>query len=373
LCGNQIVTKFSAESSAIGGSEEPMNASGNSRLLFDALSAVRPIDLYTKNKITGRLTSQDISGSPLDASKSDVCIAEADKVAIPTQLPYSTTNLLDCTQYAKESEEALSFNTVKSSIVKISGERAGDGWRSSPYASGFIVTPDGMVATDLHILRNLNDIRVSTENGNSYKATIAAVDRRHDLAILQLERPRNELFNAITLGSSQTLQPGADVTAWGFPLNSNRVFMSPSFKNFGFRERRPLKQALETGAGKALSPLELNGLLLAGEKSDREVLESTNLVNNGNSGGPLTDSSNQAVGIIGLSDKSYTAIATPVEPIKRLLQFARQERGKTDAKIYFDENDITFSGTAEVSQERINFRAQRLEIKTNLNSVATTG
>lgn len=373
------MTKFSAESSAIGGTNEQANASGNSHLLFDAMSAVRPIDLYTKNKVTGKLTSQDIPGATLyasgdhNASKPNVCIAEADKVAIPTQLPYGTTNLSDCTQYSKGSEEALKFNTVKSSIVKISGVRSVDGWRSSPYASGFIVTPDGMVATDLHILRNLNDIRVSTENGNSYKATIAAVDRRHDLAILQLERPRNELFNAITLGSSQTLQPGADVTAWGYPLNSNRVFMSPSFQNFGFRERRPLKQALETGAGKALSPLELNGLLLPGESSDREVLESTNLVNNGNSGGPLTDSSNQAVGIIGLSDKSYTAIATPVEPIKRLLQFVRQERGKREAKIYFDENDITFSGTAEISQERLNLRAQRLEIKTNLNSIATTG
>lgn len=375
------MTRFTSDYSDFEDEPKHADASGSSQVFLDAVNSIRAIDLYTRNKpgaLNKGTASQDRSGrlqtfkpSETSTERSKIeCPAEAGNIAIPTQRAYGKINLADCTQYAKDSKQARDFDKVKYSVVKIDGERKADGWKSSPYASGFVVTPDGMVATDLHVLRNLKNVRVTMEGGNSYKASVAAVDRRHDLAILQIDRKQNELFRAMPLGSSQLLKSGEDVTAWGFPLNSDRLFMSPAFPNFGFRERLPLKKALENGAGKPLSLTDLNKLLLSGERSDREMLESTNLVNRGNSGGPLTDASNQAIGIIGLSDGSYTAIATPVEPVKRLLQFARQERGKTDARIYFDENDITDGDTPLLAEERVRLRANRLELEISTNSIA---
>jgi len=321
------------------------------------------VDLNFSNLFSGKenvLTDADLT-----------CPVKENEVAIPTQLPYGLTNVRDCTLYSKGSKAVEDYNLVKQSVVKVTGDRtylsAPDGTAKtySPYASGFFVSHDGLIATDLHPLQGLKNITVSLDDGRKYKAFVAAVDRRSDIAILRLDNSGDELFKPLALGSSQILQYGDNITGWGYPLDSHRVFMSPgNLPDSGFRERDSLKGALEDGAGRALSPDELNSMLLGGEQANREVLETDILVNHGNSGGPLTDKDRQVVGIIGLSDIRNQTIATPVEPIVKLLNYAQQNR----PNVYFDEEDLSVADTAERRQERLELRSKRLELEVNTKS-----
>jgi S1-C subfamily serine protease len=369
----KVVSKFSTDYFDQSGSDSKSGHEASA--IAPYAFSYNPIDLFTKRGNSE--SSSAIAGKSIrsvDAATPVIqpgvrCPVFKDAIAIPTQLPFGQTNLNDCTLYEPGSKSAQDFNQVKSSVVKINGERTTNGVTTTPYASGFVVTPNGMVATDLHLLRGLKNITVTSEEGRSYKASIAAVDRRFDLAILQVENPNREFFQALPLGSSQQLRPGDNVTAWGYPLDSNRVFMSPGLPNFGFRERVPLQKVLEAGVGRPLSQSDLNQLLPSGERANRDIIESTILVNHGNSGGPLTDSSNQVVGIVGLSDMSHVGLSTPVEPIKRLLSFALQESGKENAKIYFDEEDVSPGDSLEFAQERVKLRSERLELETNMMNV----
>lgn len=289
----------------------------------------------------------------------------SEPITIPTQLPRGETNPLDATRYDRTSTEAKQFLAIKNSVVRVSGSRTKDGKVSNPSASGFVVTPDGMVATDYHILRGLKDLKVTMEGGlASYSANVVAVDRRFDLAIIQLDNPKGTLFQPIALGSSTALKSGEKLTAWGYPLSSNRLFISPA-DEAGFRGRKQLKDALGE-----ITQKELFSLLIVGEKADREVLDSPNLSNIGNSGGPVTDDQLQAVGAVVFSDKRNMTLATPVEAIKPILAFAREQEGKPDRKFFFDEEDMSKDDSAEGLAQRAKLRAARAEIEINQRSVS---
>src|SRR5262249_10520844 len=154
------------------------------------------------------------------------------------------------------------------------------------------------------------------------------------------------------------LKGGESLTAWGYPLSTNRLFMSPADNNppAGFRSRKPLKEAL--GNPKAQ---ELNKILLPGEKADRDVLDTGNLSNIGNSGGPVTDNGLQAVGVVVFSDKVNLTIATPVEALKPILAFAREQEGRADRKVFFDEEEMSGDDTPAGRDERAKLKAARAE------------
>ncbi|MBX9671285.1 MAG: serine protease [Candidatus Obscuribacterales bacterium] len=305
---------------------------------------------------------------PIFALRGEKAGQASEPVVVPTQKSNTETNLADRTQYSCSSAEAKQFLDVKDSIVRISGTRSKDGKISHPSASGFIVTPDGMVATDYHILRGLKDLKVTMEGGLIvHPANVIAVDRRFDLAIIQMENPSGSVFRPMALGSSEALKRGEKLTAWGYPLSSNRLFISPSDKESGFRGRVQLKDALGP-----ISQKELFSLLLVGEKADREVLDSANLSNIGNSGGPVTDKQMQAVGAIVFSDKRNMTLATPVEAIKPVLAFAREQEGKPERKFFFDEEDMSKDDSEEGLALRAKLRAARAEIEVNQRSVQKT-
>lgn len=335
--------------------------------LFDLyVKHPRSKDLKIEDLSKPKSTLPDLSLTPLPGSTEAICPTSKDFVAIPTQLPYGKTNLADCTQYERGSKAVENFKEVNPAVVKITGDRISNGKHTTPYASGFFVTNDGMVATDLHTLRGLKNVSVKTTDGKTYDASVVAVDRRFDIAILKIDNALNRNFHALKLAPAATVKPDDIVTGWGFPLDANRVFMSPSL---GLQERTTLKSVIETGLGKPLSAAELNQFLIDGERADREMLDSTMLSNYGNSGGPLTDKYNRAVGILTLSDLSHQAFSTPAEPLINLLDFALKERGKPDAKIYFDEEDVTGPNAGSYSVERMKLRSERLELWTNLNSL----
>lgn len=141
----------------------------------------------------------------------------------------------------------------------------------SPHAkslgSGFIVTKDGYVVTNDHVVTDAERIAVSTQDGYQYKAKLVGRDEKSDIALLKIE-PKHELPVA-PLGNSDNVRVGQWVMAIGNP--------------FGF------DHSVTVGVVSA------KGRFIPGNYD--EFLQTDASINPGNSGGPLISIHGEVVGV----------------------------------------------------------------------------
>jgi len=136
--------------------------------------------------------------------------------------------------------------------------------------SGFLISPDGRILTNNHVISGSSKIEVRFSDGSRYTAKVLVADRADDLAMIQIDPKKKVPF--LKLGDSDGLQVGQKVLAIGNP--------------FGF------SGTLTTGVVSSL------GREIRNENSTLEGLVQTDAaINEGNSGGPLLDSQGNVIGI----------------------------------------------------------------------------
>ena len=170
---------------------------------------------------------------------------------------------------------------------------------SKDQGSGFLISADGKILTNSHVVANERQLEVTLHDQSHYKATLLSRDEANDVALLQIQ-PRKTL-PALHLGDSDGLQVGQKVLAIGNP--------------FG------LDGTLTTGIVSSL------GRSIRGE-NDRTLeglIQTDAAINPGNSGGPLLDSAGNVVGIntaiLGPSGGNIgIGFAMPINRAKLLLE-----------------------------------------------------
>ena len=136
--------------------------------------------------------------------------------------------------------------------------------------SGFLISPDGRILTNNHVISGSSKIEVRFADGSRYTGKVLVADRADDLAMIQIDPKKKVPF--LKLGDSDALQVGQKVLAIGNP--------------FGF------SGTLTTGVVSSL------GREIRNENSTLEGLVQTDAaINEGNSGGPLLDSQGNVIGI----------------------------------------------------------------------------
>jgi S1-C subfamily serine protease len=142
---------------------------------------------------------------------------------------------------------------------------------SKDQGSGFLISPDGKILTNSHVVANERQLEVTLPDQSHYKAQLLSRDEANDVALLQIQ-PRTKL-PALHLGDSDGLQVGQKVLAIGNP--------------FG------LEGTLTTGIVSSL------GRTIRGEneRTLEGLIQTDAAINPGNSGGPLLDSAGNVVGI----------------------------------------------------------------------------
>jgi S1-C subfamily serine protease len=142
---------------------------------------------------------------------------------------------------------------------------------SKDQGSGFLISGDGKILTNNHVVANERQLEVTLHDQSKYKATLLSRDESNDLALLQIV-PRKKLA-WLRLGDSEGLQVGQKVLAIGNP--------------FG------LDGTLTTGVVSALARD------IRGENDTRleGLIQTDAAINMGNSGGPLLDSAGDVIGI----------------------------------------------------------------------------
>jgi serine protease Do len=141
------------------------------------------------------------------------------------------------------------------------------GSQRSSLGSGFIISPDGYVVTNNHVVASGGDIVVRLARGSEHAARVVGTDAPTDLALLKIDAAA---LAALPLGDSDRLQVGEPVMAIGNP--------------FG------LDQTVTTGIVSAKERF-------IGSGPYDEFVQTDASINPGNSGGPLLDSRGAVVGI----------------------------------------------------------------------------
>lgn len=136
--------------------------------------------------------------------------------------------------------------------------------------SGFIVTDDGYILTNYHVVEGANSITVSMYEGETYDAELVGYDASNDVAVLKIEA---EGLTPVVLGDSDNLNVGDNVVAIGNPLGE-------------------LTFSLTSGA---ISSLNRNITMSNG--STMNLMQTDCAINSGNSGGALFNMYGEVIGI----------------------------------------------------------------------------
>jgi serine protease Do len=165
---------------------------------------------------------------------------------------------------------------VPDEIQRFFGPRFGQRVPSPPQiehgiGSGVIISPDGYIVTNNHVIDGAVDIRVTMSNRKILKAKLVGADTLTDLAVLKVD---GGSLPSIPWGDSTALHPGQTVLAFGNPFG------------FRFTVTRGIVSALNRP-----NPFSDNA------RKPGEFIQTDAAINPGNSGGPLVDARGEVVGI----------------------------------------------------------------------------
>ena len=154
---------------------------------------------------------------------------------------------------------------------KSEGRRRSDGERLMPASgSGFIISTDGFVVTNNHVIELAQDIKVSLADGRTVIAELKGADPSTDIAVLKIDVTG---LKALSFADSEALQPGQIAIAIGNPLGLQHTVTAGVVSALG--------RTLRANNGRLID----------------DIIQTDASLNPGNSGGPLVNSLGQVIGV----------------------------------------------------------------------------
>lgn len=203
-------------------------------------------------------------------------------------------------------------------------QRAPQAQRAS--GSGVLISADGYIITNNHVVDKADEIKVTLANKKSYTAKLIGKDANSDLAVLKIEGSN---FPYIAYGNSDAVKLGQWVLAIGYPLNLD-VTVTAGIVSAKSRS---------TGLSNGKSPID-------------SYIQTDAAINPGNSGGALVNTEGQLIGInsqIASPTGSYAgyAYAIPVNIVKKtigdLIKYGAVQRGYIGIQYFsgsLDDEDV---------------------------------
>lgn len=174
--------------------------------------------------------------------------------------------------------------------------------------SGFIVSNDGMIVTNRHVVEDTQArYSVLLNDGTSYQATVLARDTQLDIAILQIAEPLRSSLTYAEFGDSQSLQLGESVIAIGNAL--------AEFRN-----------SVSVGVVSGLSRSVIASDGMGRSEQLNQVIQTDAAINPGNSGGPLLNLDGKVIGVNVAASRGADNIgfALPAHVIKVVVDSVRE-------------------------------------------------
>lgn len=240
-------------------------------------------------------------------------LVTSNNVSSKQVIVYQDTNGVTTSNTSNTANSGLSIKEIAAkaspSVVEINieGQTTGYGFFGGTYTtqaagSGVIISKDGYIITNNHIVEGATSITVKTSDGTEYAATLVGTDSKSDIGVIKVEADN---LTPATIGDSSTISVGDTAVVIGNPLGT-------------------------------LGGTVTDGIISA---TDREISinnETMNLIqtnaaiNSGNSGGGMFDANGNLIGIVNAKDSGTTSSGTTIEglgfaiPINDAMNVAKQ-------------------------------------------------
>ena len=212
------------------------------------------------------------------------------------------------------------YNANVDSCVSINASATGYNFFMQPVktassGSGFIITEDGYIVTNYHVIKNSTDVEVTLDSGVTYTAQVVGGDESYDIAVLKVD-PGEDKLQPVVLGTSSSLQVGNEIVAIGNPLGELTFSMSEGIVSCVNRE------------------INVDG-------TPFNMIQITAAINEGNSGGPLFNIYGEVVGIVSAKYSSSSSgnsveglgFAIPMDDVRSMIKDI-MENGQVTTRPY---------------------------------------
>lgn len=218
--------------------------------------------------------------------------------------------------YASVVNSAVSINCSATS-TNIFGQQT----QTASSGSGFIITEDGYVVTNYHVVSGASSVEVTLYNGDTYDATVIGGDSDYDVAVLKINASG---LQPVTLGESADVNVGDTVLAIGNPLGELTFSMS---------------QGIVSSCDRAINV----------DGTPFNMIQVDCSINPGNSGGPLVNLYGEVVGIVSAKYSTYSSttveglgFAIPISDVRSIITDIMENGAVTD-KAYMAITDGTMN------------------------------
>jgi S1-C subfamily serine protease len=210
---------------------------------------------------TQNVPDQDLSGRDLPGSNAPDLSAQTPPPAVSDHalLDAYSNAVIDVTE------------RVGPAVVRVETRASADTRGRGGIGSGIVISPDGLVLTNSHVVGSSRQIRLSDSEGLSTEARVLGVDPDTDLALLRADGARDLHF--ASLGNSKNLRRGQLVVAIGNPLGFESTVTAGVVSALG--------RSIRSVSGRTIE----------------DVIQTDAALNPGNSGGPLVSSAAEVIGI----------------------------------------------------------------------------
>ena len=245
-----------------------------------------------------------IAGSGSNSGKTTIQQSDRQPVTVQAKKVDGQTKMDPATVYASVVNSAVSINCSATS-TNIFGQQT----QTASSGSGFIITEDGYVVTNYHVVSGASSVQVTLYNGDTYDATVIGGDSDYDVAVLKINASG---LQPVTLGESADVNVGDTVLAIGNPLGELTFSMS---------------QGIVSSCDRAINV----------DGTPFNMIQVDCSINPGNSGGPLVNLYGEMVGIVSAKYSSYSSttveglgFAIPISDVRSIITDIMENGAVTD-------------------------------------------
>ena len=245
-----------------------------------------------------------IAGSGSNSGKTTIQQSDRQPVTVQVKKVDGQTKMDPATVYASVVNSAVSINCSATS-TNIFGQQT----QTASSGSGFIITEDGYVVTNYHVVSGASSVQVTLYNGDTYDATVIGGDSDYDVAVLKINASG---LQPVTLGESADVNVGDTVLAIGNPLGELTFSMS---------------QGIVSSCDRAINV----------DGTPFNMIQVDCSINPGTSGGPLVNLYGEVVGIVSAKYSSYSSttveglgFAIPISDVRSIITDIMENGAVTD-------------------------------------------
>jgi len=246
--------------------------------------------------LVGGFIGAGIHGVVLDAkvNKTDVQVSDREVAEVQTVKVNGSNQMTMAEVYAATINSVVSIN-VSSTTTNFYGQQV----ETAASGSGFIITQDGYIVTNHHVIDGASSVKVTLYDGTDYTAKVIGSDEEYDIAVIKIDQTG---LSPVTFGDSSKLNIGDTIAAIGNPLGELTFSMSAGIVSCVDRA------------------INVDG-------TPFNMIQVDCSINPGNSGGPLMNSYGEVVGIVSAKYSSYSnttvegiGFAIPINDVLALVE-----------------------------------------------------